>query len=414
MFALGKCIMALAAWLAFANLSGATDTQVKLGERFKWEIPVLLSNELEGSIKIRGEGVIECYRGIKLSEIYHVTSGIFYRYLANGIEIGDESGVLTYGLAEVRLKPRYESSFVVYNRRAYRGYVRCIYSESPKGIQVLNIVDLEDYLKGVLPGEIGDRARDEFEAVKAQAVAARTYAIWKLADTSASGLLLPTVADQLYTGYDTEKEFLNLGVEQTKGEILTFRSGPIAAYYHAVCGGQTAPIEKIWPEKQAREYLIGVEDSNFCAWAKTYRWNETYSIDSLKKTFGGYFFSRGGARKEDFTEITDIIFSVDGKSGRVKLMQVITPGGVYREISDKIRWALGRSSSPGAILPSTRFDVEKIIVDDRLESLKIAGTGNGHGVGMCQCGAIGRSRAGEKYDDILHHYYGPVDLIRLY
>jgi stage II sporulation protein D len=276
------------------------------------------------------------------------------------------------------------------------------------------MVDIEDYLKGVLPAEIGDRSPDEFEAVKAQAVAARTYAIWKLTDNESSGKLVPTVADQVYSGLDSEKELLIDGIEQTSGIIMTYDGGPIAAYYHAVCGGHTASVEKIWPEKRPRAYLIGVEDENFCSWARTFSWTETYDTEQLERVLRKYFADKSQMELIELSGIKDVEFSIDGESDRVEMMEVTAANTVYRETCDKIRWALERVSSPGAILPSTKFTFEKKFRDGYLASLKLSGLGNGHGVGMCQCGAIGRARAGDQFESILHHYYGPIEFTKLY
>jgi stage II sporulation protein D len=95
-------------------------------------------------------------------------------------------------------------------------------------------------------------------------------------------------------------------------------------------------------------------------------------------------------------------------------MEVFTGGGTYKVEKDQIRWALGRPSTPGAILPSTKFTYEKNVTSDGLWSMVISGYGNGHGVGACQCGIIGRARDGQKYDKILKKYYEGVTLVRLY
>jgi len=96
-------------------------------------------------------------------------------------------------------------------------------------------------------------------------------------------------------------------------------------------------------------------------------------------------------------------------------LTVRTTRGDYNFGKDRIRWVFTRSSNPELILPSARFDVR--IEHDRNGNLTRAdfiGSGYGHGVGMCQCGAIGMSRAGKKFDEILTHYYSNVDLARLY
>ena len=352
-----------------------------------------------------GEGVLECYRGIKLSEIYYFNSSVNLINHENGIEIDDENGLITLGLAEVRCKPRHPSTIMTYRGNEYRGYINAIYQDTTLGMQVLNIVDIEDYLKGVMPGEIGHRTNDEYQAVKAQAVAARTYAIWKLTDHETSGKLSSTVADQLYTGMDSEMPFLSRAVDETMGEILTFKDRPISAYYHAVCGGHTSAVEKTWPDHPPTPYLEAVDDDSNCAWAKSYSWTEVLTSDTLKAHLKSYFAGKNCTDSTAFDDIDDIDFHSDSETGRMDTMKIITDKGIFIAVDDKIRWALGRQLVVGTILPSTRFTVEKEMKDGKLVGLKLSGTGNGHGVGMCQCGAIGQARAGQKYDDILKFYY---------
>jgi stage II sporulation protein D len=392
----------------------ADDALLNLMHRFNREIPVQLAEGDSLIIGIRGEAILECYRGTKLAEVYYFGDDLIINYRENGLEVSDDEGSIALGLAEIRCKPRLETSNIVYNGHAYRGYFKALFKDSPSEIQLINVIDIEDYLKGVLPGEIGDRTQDEYESVKAQAVAARTYAIWKMTDSNSSRKLQATIADQLYTGLDSEKDLLTKGIEETRGEILVYKDRPIATYYHAVCGGHTASVEKIWPEKRPAPYLEGVDDGDFCAWAKSYSWTESYTPEQLKEAFTRYFKGRGIARDGDFEQIRNIAFRRSEETGRVDLMTVTTATGVFKEECDKIRWAIGRSSVPGAILPSTHFNYNIEMAGDTLAGMKINGTGNGHGIGMCQCGAIGRSRAGFKYDEILKHYYKHVKVAKIY
>jgi stage II sporulation protein D len=95
-------------------------------------------------------------------------------------------------------------------------------------------------------------------------------------------------------------------------------------------------------------------------------------------------------------------------------MVVFTESDIFTVECDQIRWALGRPSKPGAILPSTRFSAEPVINENGFRGLEIKGVGNGHGVGACQCGFIGRARDGQKYDDMLEEYYRGAKLVRIY
>jgi stage II sporulation protein D len=415
MFAIRKISLSFVILLIVSATIFAQDPIEEFMTQFNGEIPVELFAGQNLYLGVRGgEATLECYRGNRLSEMYYFSSDIKLYYRENGIEIDDDDGALSIGLTEVQCKPRSDSSMVSFNGHAFRGYFRVIYLDLPAGINLINVVNLEDYVKGVLPGEIGDRTPQELESVKAQALAARTYAVWKLTDQGTSGKLGPTIADQLYTGADGEKELLSRAVDITSGQIMTYKGRPIAAYYHAVCGGRTAPIQDIWPEKHSRPYLVGVNDDDNCSWAKSYSWTEDFTYSQLQDALDKYFTEKGLCREGAFGQVRDIGFTLDKNINRIKTMKVTTNTGAFKVTNDQIRWALGRPSVPGAILPSTMFNAVKRMNGPRLVGLKITGTGNGHGVGMCQCGAIAQSRVGKKYDDILKFYYKRIKIEKIY
>jgi len=381
---------------------------------FNREVPVQLFTGQQMEISFDSRGVIECYRLGQLSEIYYMTSDLTLEADNENITIYDENGEITAGLSEVKCKPRGSSSSVGFEGNLYRGFFRVVYDSLQSYLRLYNIVDMEDYLLGVLPEEIGDRAENEFEAAKAQAVAARTYAVWRLISEGEAGKLYPTVADQVYNGKNGELELLNRAVRDTEGEILMYKGGPVAAYFHAVCGGMTVPIEKAWPHKERLPYLESVDDDDYCKWARTYSWVEFFNPGTLKDNLGAYFAHLNGTPPSEFDSIYDIEFRTDENTGRVFEMNIFTVSEVYTVAADQIRWALGRPSKPGAILPSTKFTVEKMKNDKGIQGLVITGEGNGHGVGACQCGFIGRARAGQKYDEMLKKYYTGVKLIKIY
>lgn len=383
-------------------------------EGFDRQIAVQLFEGSRVELKAEGSLALECYRGIKLSEIYYIDSIVILNYRENGIEVHDQNGLLTSGLTETYCKPRNDASFVSYENRSYRGYLRCIYRYDQSGMILLNLIDLEDYLKGVLPGEIGERTEEEFEAAKAQAVAARTYAVWRLTVEDSPGKLLPTIADQLYLGKDSELELLSGAVRETEGQIMLYDDAPIAAYYHAVCGGHTSAMEDIWPEKGSAPYLRGTDDDLYCSWAKTYSWTEIFGYAVLLQNLKAYLADRQGIEPALLDKLIDIEFEFDGLSGRAEEMRIITTSGMFTVQKDQIRWALGRASDPDAILPSTRFRAGRIEDENGNFGLVINGTGNGHGVGICQCGMIGRARAGDEYREILKSYYEGIEIKRIY
>lgn len=385
---------------------------------FDRQVKVHLGDFDTVTVKCDGELIIECYRETNQQEVFYSSSAINILDRTNGLLLQDENGIFAKALVRVVFRPRYPSIFFQIGDRRYRGNLLCIAdfpSETDHQLgkmTVFNVVDIEDYLKGVLPGEMGQRNENEIEALKAQAIAARTYAIWKLSAGNSSHLK-NTIEDQLYLGAGAEIPLHSRAVEATTGKVMTYRGKVIAAYYYAICGGSSIPREKAWGGEKL-PYLKGVDDDSFCVWPKSYAWKESFTMMDLNINLGQYFGSIDKLPVKGFGTILDIHFKEDKSTKRISEMKVETSTGVYKVEGDKIRWALKRPSAPGAILPSTRFKVNIIKSSGTITGLDIEGTGNGHGVGMCQCGAIGRARAGQSYAEILTTYYRSIKIEKIY
>jgi len=118
---------------------------------------------------------------------------------------------------------------------------------------------------------------------------------------------------------------------------------------------------------------------------------------------------------DDFRSISNIELVRGTPGGRVLAMTVTTPAGLWTILSDQTRWALGRPSRPGSILPASNFTLElRRDKRGRITGATARGKGYGHGVGLCQCGAIGRARAGQSYRTILPHYYSGTIIETVY
>ncbi|MCP4580535.1 MAG: SpoIID/LytB domain-containing protein [candidate division Zixibacteria bacterium] len=361
-----------------------------------------------------GEMIIECYRTGDRAEIYYTSSKINVSSDKSGVSIKDNNGTLAMGLSSVVFRPRFPTVYLDYDEKRYRGNIECdANGDSGSQVRVFNLIDIESYLKGVLPGEIGERTEAEYESVKAQAIAARTYAIWRLSTQKQDKHLKNSIADQVYLGAGAELPLLSKGVEETEGLTMTSEGQPIAAYYHAVCGGSTAPIEKIW-DGDKQSHLKGIIDGNYCQWAKTFFWNEEFTATQLKDNLSGYFGNKGELPKKGFGKIVSIKFEKDHSIGRMAEMKVKTTTDEFKVTSDQIRWALKRPSRPGSILPSTRFNASLRTSKGAITGLELVGAGNGHGIGMCQCGAIGRARDKADYKTILEIYYHKIDIEKIY
>ncbi len=304
-------------------------------------------------------------------------------------------------------------SWLYLNRKKFRGILE-VYPEAGGELYVVNVLHIEDYLRGVLPPEIGVRKPNEFEAVKAQAVAARTYALAsrdKYPDKQYD--LVNDVLDQVYKGWEGERRDTDMAVHDTRGEVLTYAGELIDAYYHSTCAGYTDQIEYVWP-KPPQPYLKGVVDDTFCLWSKYYSWEDRFDAKKLLENTRGYLKRTGHSTNKLGNILKDLTIESRSGGGRIQRLDVVTESGTITLERDEIRWAFGRPAGAG-ILRSSNFRLE--LENDsfgNVDSVFIEGHGYGHGVGMCQCGAIGRARAGQSYREILTHYYTGAEITRLY
>lgn len=298
------------------------------------------------------------------------------------------------------------------NGTGYRGAV--LLRPAATGVTAVNLLDLEAYLRGVVPMEIGaGRPPEAMEAVKAQAVAARTYAVRQLGRRDGLGFdYYGTVLDQAYGGADVEDPVATQAVEETRGEILMYDGEPIEAFYHSTCGGETAALEEVWGG-EPRPYLQSVSDARpgggwYCEDSSRFRWTEEWNEAELLEALTVGLRDRGLG---PITEVRSI--RVDGRtpSGRAAALVIRTDAGEARVRGDSIRRVL--RPEPGRLLNSTAIELETR-GGDHVTGLTVRGSGWGHGIGMCQSGALGRARDGASYRRILSTYYPGTRLERLY
>ncbi len=304
-------------------------------------------------------------------------------------------------------------SWLWLDKRKFRGIFE-FYPDGHDTMYVVNVLHVEDYLRGVLAPEIGRRKDSEIEAVKAQAVAARTYAlVTRNKYPGKEYELVNEILDQVYTGVEGEQRLTDLALKQTRGEVMKAEDSLIDAYYHSTCGGHTDNIEDVW-EKSPKSYLQSVEDDTFCNWSKYYVWDEEFPAATLLANIRSYLKSTGRTSARLGSVLKDIIIDSRSAGGRIASLQIVTDKGTTTLGKDIIRWAFARPGLPG-ILRSSDFDIElRRNANGNVATALLHGRGYGHGVGMCQCGAIGRARAGIDYRSILTHYYRGVAIQKLY
>jgi stage II sporulation protein D len=302
--------------------------------------------------------------------------------------------------------------------KPYRGeaVVRAV---GPGRVTAVNRVDMEAYLLGVVPREIGRVGAERFEAAKAQAVAARTYAVRYLGRREALGFdVYASVQDQVYGGIADEYDLVTRAVRETSGEILTYQGHPIEAYYHSTCAGQTAAIEEVWNQAPV-PYLRSVRDVNprtdqaYDHFSSRFTWTQRWTIAELESILARTLADslRAGMSRVGNLRGLEVIERTD--SGRIRRLRITTSTGEFLVGGDRIRWIF--LTPAGALLNSSKFDVE-IVRDAQGNPFEVVATGGGwgHGIGMCQVGAMGRAEAGQDYRTILEAYYSGARVTDLY
>jgi stage II sporulation protein D len=257
---------------------------------------------------------------------------------------------------------------------------------------VVKTLDLEDYVAVVVASEVPAGWPDE--ALRAQAVAARTFAVaQKVAQgPGARAHLGASVLDQVYRATGPPPAAALKAARATAGEVLTWGSAPIAAYFSASCGGVSESAEAAFHVGQGTTpYLRGgdEDDADGCAPKKS--WTVRVPLEELAAAV-----RRPG--------LTGISVSARTSSGRARTVRLSSGSGARSLTAIELRQVLGYNR-----LPSLLFDVEA-----RDGAAVFRGRGSGHGVGLCQWGARGRAQRGENYRQILVHYYPGAEIRRMY
>lgn len=323
----------------------------------------------------------------------------------------------------------------------YRGVAEVGYN-SRGTLAGINELPIEQYLYGVVPRELPPVPYDELEAQKAQAVAARTYALGGLGKRRADGYdLLPTTLDQVYGGYDAEHPVSTQAVDGTAGVVATYNGTFAQTLYSSTSGGFLANNEDVYnsapvaylrgkPDAergQAMEHVPSLEvfkragnPTNLRAaangdyeadWSRYHRWVVEWSAAEMAEVLSASFGASIG-------EVYEVRVTDRADHGRVREIQFVTDVGTFVSTKDQIRSRLRYITSTGAhaSLRSTLVYIEPV-VEARAGTTTgwIAyGGGWGHGVGMSQTGAVGMAERGKSYEQILHHYYAGIDLVRWY
>jgi len=253
-------------------------------------------------------------------------------------------------------------------------------------LRLINELDVEDYLKGVVPLEISPNWHPE--ALKVQAVIARTYALYqRQANLGKEYDVQASTADQVYGGRMKENPLADQAVAETRGLVLTFDGQLILSAYHSTSAGPTENAVDVWGIDLP--YLKGVScpfDQN----SPYYQWSKSIPMDTVQKALRTAGYSIG-----TIASLTPFRWT---EAGRISEIRLIHSGGELILKAEDFRRILGYTE-----LPSTRFRIEKIG-----REIQLQGHGYGHGVGLCQWGAKEMAEMGYRYDRILKYYYPGV------
>jgi len=287
------------------------------------------------------------------------------------------------------------------------------------GVVVVNVVKIDDYLRGVVPLEIGTTAESDSAAAQAQAITARSYAYIHLADDPRRTYdLTGGTRDQVYGGVAAETSVSSQAVESTRTLVLRYAGRVVNAPYHSTCGGTTAAASELWrtndePYLQRVSDRIPGSDRFYCDIAPRFRWTRTLDAATLNAAVAQYLASYTSVPQRTPGVVRDVTIGSHTPSGRVGTVTITTDRGNFVVRANDARFVL--RAPGGEILNSTYFSIETAPgANGSISRLTLRGMGYGHGVGMCQWGAIGRARAGQDFRTILRTYYpgttvGPAD-----
>ncbi len=288
------------------------------------------------------------------------------------------------------IEPREQAISRIDNKH-YRGNMTIINNKGVS-LSVINSVGLEYYIRGVLYHEISDKW--PLDAMKAQAVATRTYALYAMDMYAARDYdVTNDVYSQVYGGKSAERYRTNLAVQYTKGEVMTYQGKIFPTFFHANSGGITEDASELWDVHLPP--LKGGVESPFSVNSPHYSWKKNFRLKDIQEKLKAKGMEAG--------RILEIKVVARNKSGRVSRIEIKDDAGKSHVITGKdFRDAIGPN-----ILRSNKYDIEM-----KGWYVDFVGHGWGHGVGMCQWGAYNMALSHYSYKQILEFYYPGATLTR--
>ncbi len=298
---------------------------------------------------------------------------LYISFISNRMEL---NGVC----AEVDSIEIYPARYFEFQGKKYAGNASVI--KTQKGLMLINIIDIETYLHGVLPNEVPTGWN--LQALKAQAVVSRTYALYEVANSRKSNKEFDLYSDtrsQVYNGIENETELTSLAIYSTIGEVLKYQGRIIQSFFHASSGGMTESSREVFNDD--KPYLTPVP-SPYSTYYKENKWDIAITLKKLEEEL------------KLTNSIIKISVPVRTISKRIKTIEIDD------QLSNKIRISGQdfRNIVGPQSMKSTRANIH--ISND---FVLISGVGYGHGVGMGQWDAFGMASQGYQYKDIVTYFY---------
>lgn len=326
----------------------------------------------------------------------------------------------------------------------YHGAFEIVQKEDRKGFYLVNLVETQEYLKGVVPNEMP--VRFGLEALKAQAVAARNYVLTPRTQAYKEFNVVDSVASQVYYGVNTEADLATRAVMETDGIVALYNNEPILALYSSTAGGYTEsysnafsdPMTKMFPAMN-KPYLVAVPDKSefksleneedakkfyeskvpaFDIESPYYRWKKEWAVGELENVLKSTlvvqtktgFIHPAFKQGDELGKIKDIKVMKRGASGKVIELELMTSKNCYRIAKELVIRRVFQKD--GISLPSANVIFDKKVDNyGNITDITAFGGGFGHGVGMSQYGAgYMATKLNQPYYNILRHYYTGINL----
>jgi len=373
-----KSPLVFAFFIAFATLL-LVSTRLEAGSNAPFYVRVLIAEDRPSlRVTIKGKYVIRLLPSNKVAKSGQGLQGISLTPTPRGLRLGTEE----WAAEGLSIEPVSARDLYIDHSR-FRGFVS-VFKTKTGALYAVNRLDIEKYLYGVLHHEVAPWW--PMEALKAQAVAARTYAMYQVQVSKAAPYdLKSSTSSQVYGGSTTERYRTRKAVDRTAGQILAYQGKTFPAYFHATCAGTTAGAQELW--KINLPPIAGGVKCTFCRISPHFYWQAKVPLSSIEDDL-----KRNSRLIGRILKIEPVTRTPSERVGSLRITG--TEGETIIAAKDFRVWIGGQ------LMKSTDFTVE--IKEDVAE---FHGKGWGHGVGLCQWGTLGKALLGKSFKDILSFYY---------